>query len=129
MLLLTIGVLGALQGAFIMFGLSMQFGMMGEVLDIKNFAAPAWLDTGGKVAGVAVLAFYALVLVYSVRRLRSGKLTFWVPLVAGVIVLIAVFIISAIALTSSPPLMAALADPDASAKLLEYLQSMQAPAK
>lgn len=123
-LLLTVGAFGALQSGFAMFGLGRQFAMMADVLGVSDFTAPSWLELTGRIAGIAVLAFYALVLVYSIRRLRSGKLTFWVPLVAGVIVFVIVFIVSIAALTTSPELMQAMSDPESLSKLLAFAETL-----
>lgn len=121
-LLLSIGAIGALWSALIMFNMGMTFAMMGQTPGLPTFTGPDWLSTTGKVVGVAFLAFYALMLVYSVRRMRAGKITFWVPLVAGVVVSLVVFIVVIVAMMSTPELVQIASDPQLSAEMLKQLQ-------
>lgn len=121
-LLLVIGAFGALYSALTLMGLRNMFAMMEDAPGVTELTPPAWLDMTGKVAGMVVLVLYGLMLVYSIRRLRARKLTFWVPLVLGVVVSISVIVIVASAMFSTPELMEIMSDPSASAELLEYLQ-------
>ena len=121
-LLLAIGAIGALWSALIMFNMGMTFAMMGQTPGLPTFTGPEWLSTTGKVVGIAFLAFYALMLVYSVRRMRAGKITFWAPLVAGVVVSLVVFIVVIVAMMSTPELVQIASDPELSAEMLKQLQ-------
>lgn len=125
-LLLVLGGFGALQSAFAMMGMSTMFVFLEDAPGITELSPPAWIDLTGKVVGIALLVLYGLVLVYSIRRLRARKLTFWAPLAAGVLSAIVVIAIIAGAMIGTPELMELMRDPQASAELLEYLQGIQA---
>lgn len=124
-LLLVAGALGAMQLSYAMMSIGHTFNLIGDVPEIGGFTSPDWLSTTGKVTGFLILAFYAVTLVYSIRRLRTGKLTFWVPLVAGAIALLAFVAVIVVAMFSIPDLAAILADPDKTAKLMEHVRSLQ----
>ncbi|MGO3147730.1 MAG: DUF6264 family protein [Leucobacter sp.] len=121
-LLLVVGIFGALQMALAMMGLDATFRLIGAAPGFEEFSVPAWLDPTGKVIGIALLAFYGIVLVYSIRRLRAGKLTFWAPLAAGVIVTVLVLAVVMIAILTTPDLVNILGNPEKSTELIEYLQ-------
>ena len=124
-LLLALGAYGAVQSAFAMMGMGTMFEIMGEAPGIDGVTVPAWLDITGKVFGIAILAFYGLVLVYSIRRIRAGKIAFWAPLTAGVIVTVLMVAVITIGIALTPELMSAMADPERSSELLKYLQEFQ----
>lgn len=124
--LLVIGAFGALQTGAGLFSFGTTFQIMfADALGAENVAVPEWLPLTGKIAGVALLALYAVTLIYSIRRLRAGKLTFWVPLTAGIISVLTIIIISTAAIFSSPELMQLASDPTAASQLLEQLQEQQ----
>ena len=120
--LLVVGIFGALQMALAMMSLGTTFRLIGAAPGVEDFSVPAWLDPTGKVIGIALLAFYGIVLVYSIRRLRAGKLTFWVPLAAGVIVTVLVLAVVMIGIMTTPDLVNILGNPEKSTELIEYLQ-------
>ncbi len=121
-LLLVFGGFGALQSAFAMMGMSTMFKVMEDAPGVTELTPPAWLDLTGKVTGMVLLVLYGLVLVYSIRRLRARKLTFWAPLAAGMLAFIVVVTIVAAAMVQTPELMEIMRDPQASTELLNYLQ-------
>ncbi|GAA2843823.1 hypothetical protein FB468_3284 [Leucobacter komagatae] len=121
-LLLVFGGFGALQSAFVMMGLSTMFNVMEGAPGISEITPPAWADLTGKAVGLALLVLYGLVLVFSIRRMRAGKITFWAPLVAGVVAFIVVMAVVAAAMMQTPELVEVLRDPDASRQMLDYLQ-------
>lgn len=121
-LLLVAGLFGALQAGLAMISLGSTFKLIGSAPGLEDFTAQAWLDPTGKVLGIALLAFYGIVLVYSIRRLRAGKLTFWVPLAAGVIVAVFVIAVVMIAIITNADLMNVIGNPEKSTALIEYLQ-------
>lgn len=122
-LLLMVGAYGALQFALAMMGLESMFALMAEAPGVDELTTPGWLGMTGKIVGMAILVFYGLVLVFSIRRMRAKKLTFWVPLAAGVIAFIAVTVVIASAMFATPELLTIIGDPERSTQLLEYLQS------
>lgn len=123
--LLALGAIGALQLGAACFTMATTFIMLGDTAGIDEFTAPEWLASAGKVLGVTIFTLYALTLIYSIRRFRSGKLTFWVPLTAGVIAVIIVLGLTFAALIGTPELMAVISDPDQAQKLIESMQSFQ----
>lgn len=125
-LLLVFGGFGALQSAFAMMGLSTMFAVMEGAPGITEITPPAWADLTGKVVGLALLVLYGLVLVFSIRRMRAGKITFWAPLVAGIVAFVVVTAIVAAAMMQTPEIMEVLRDPDASRQMLDYLQGFPA---
>lgn len=123
--LLAIGAIGALQLAAACFGMSTTFAMLGDTPGIEPFTGPSWLGTAGKVTGVVIFALYALTLIYSIRRVRAGKLTFWVPLTAGVVALLIVIVLTLVAMLNTPELMASISDPTLTQKLMENAQNIE----
>lgn len=63
--------------------------------DVDTFTSQAGLQTAGAVIAVTSLVVFVVMLWWSLRRLRAGRLSFFVPLAAGVLVtavqLVAVF--------------------------------------
>jgi len=53
---------------------------------VDDFAGGADLQRAGGTIAVVSLIVFVLMLAWTVRRLRRGAITFWVPLVAGVVV-------------------------------------------
>jgi hypothetical protein len=81
----------------------------------------------GTVGAIIVLSIYALVLIFSIRRLRARKLTFWAPLAAGVLAWMIFFVLFAVALSQSAELWQALmqvaSDPEKAQQLLDQLST------
>lgn len=76
---------------------SMQImGIPGEFTNVA--AAQTW----GVVAAVLLVVGYALTALWAIRRLRAGRLSWWIPLVGAVVVYIVVSICLAVPLTSDP---------------------------
>lgn len=123
-LLLAIGAVGALQFSLAMMSIEKTFALMGNAPGVDSFTPPSWLGTTGNVIGLAVLAIYGVMLVYTIRRLRAGKLSFWVPLATGAVVSVTIIATVFIAMLNSPGLTSIVTDPDQTAKLLEYIQTM-----
>ncbi|MFC5337919.1 DUF6264 family protein [Leucobacter denitrificans] len=121
-LLLVVGLIGALQSGLAMISLSSTFRIIGTAPGFESFTVPSWIDPAGKIIGIALLAFYGIVLVYSICRLRAGKLTFWVPLAAGAIVTVLVIAVVFIAIMTTPDLLNVLGNPEKSTELIENLQ-------
>ncbi|WP_336651964.1 MULTISPECIES: DUF6264 family protein [unclassified Leucobacter] len=123
--LLALGAFGALYSALVLFSLPPTVALVGDALEIADFAAPSWLGTFSTVSALSMFALYAVALVFSIQRMRGGKLAFWVPLSAGVLAMILTFVLTLIAMTSVPELMQAAEDPASMQKLLDYLNSTQ----
>lgn len=123
-ILLVIGAFGALTSAQSMLGMGASFALIADALGISDFTAPSWLGTLGTVSAIAFIAVYAVTLIYSIQRMRAGRITFWVPLVAGVVVVVATIIITTIALMSSPEIVSEMSKPDATQRMLDYLTTM-----
>ena len=71
-------------------------GISGTFTNIE--AGQLW----GRVGLIILVGGYVLTLMISLRRLRAGKLTWWIPLVAGVVVQLVVGICLAIPLVNDP---------------------------
>ncbi|MBD8660218.1 hypothetical protein IFT72_08450 [Frigoribacterium sp. CFBP 8754] len=54
--------------------------------DVDTFTSQAGLQTAGAVIAVTSLVVFVVMLWWSLRRLRVGRLSFFVPLAAGVLV-------------------------------------------
>ena len=119
--LLVLGACGALYSAMSLYQMPGSFELMAAALQVDGFVLPESVRTLGMVGALLVFAVYALNLVYSLQRLRRGKLTFWVPLAAGAVAFIIVFACSAFAASQMPELTRELADPTAMSRILEYV--------
>lgn len=60
----------------------------------------------GTIAAIVLVVGWALTATFSVRRLRRGKLTWWVPLVGAAVTMIAASICIAIPMMSDPAFLA-----------------------
>lgn len=125
--LLVLGAIGALWSAATLFPLPSTLVAVADALDIADFTVASWVSTFSTVSALSMFALYAIVLVFSIQRMRAGKLTFWAPLTAGVIAVVLTFILTAIGMASSPELIEAMQDPDAAQKLIDYMTTMQQP--
>lgn len=126
-ILLVIGGYSALSLAFTLMQLPMEFARIADALQLENYSAPASLGVLGTVGAVLVLALFAFVVIFSLRRLRARKMTFWVPLVAGVVSWIIFFIVFFVGVGQSPELWNALlassTDPQSMQELLDRINS------
>lgn len=118
-ILLAIGALGALYTALAIYQMSASFHLIAAMVGLENFTVPEAIQTISTVGALSVLALYAVTLIFSVQRLRARKLTFWVPLSAGVLAVILFFVFTFIAAAQMPELMEHLADPNAAAQILD----------
>ncbi|PIJ13864.1 hypothetical protein BMH32_01460, partial [Leucobacter sp. OLJS4] len=121
--LLVIGAFGALNIAFELYRFPLSQRTMAELLGVSDYTAPGWLEPVGIICAIAVLGLYAVSLILSVRRLRANRLTFFVPLIAGVAAFLLVMVITIAAMAGSPELMTALQDPDALTKMMDALRT------
>lgn len=128
-MLLVLAAFGALNISSSFFGLERQIGLSATMLDIESPKIASWIGPLGVVSGLVVLLLFALTLIYSIQRMRAGKLTFWVPLTAGAIAMIIMIVVPMVAMSGAPEIMEQLStDPSGSLdKMLDYLQNMQTP--
>lgn len=119
-LLLAIGAYGALVFAGSFFQLVPELTRIAAVLGLNDFTPAPWVGTVATVGAIVILALYAVTLIYSIQRMRAVKLTFWVPLSAGVLAILIFFIVTIVVVTSSPELMERFADPSSMEKLMEF---------
>lgn len=101
-ILLVIGAYGAFSISSGMFNLAPQLMLNASMLDVETMTLPEWTGTAGTITGLFVLLVWALNLLFSIQRMRAGKLAFWVPLVAAVIALVPVFIVMSVVLFQTP---------------------------
>lgn len=125
--LLVIGALGALYTATSLYQMPSTFSMMATALDVDGFTMPSSLQTISTVGALLVFTVYALNVIYSIQRLRRRRITFWVPLTAGVVAGIIMLVFTMIGMTQSPELMQALSQPDAPTRMLDYMSTMSTP--
>ncbi|MDI6022320.1 DUF6264 family protein [Leucobacter sp. UT-8R-CII-1-4] len=126
-LLLVVGGYFALSMALSLSQLGLEFSKIADGLGLESYSPSPALKTTGTVGAILVLAIYALVLIFSIRRMRSGKLTFWAPLAAGVLAWIIFFVLFTVGLNQSPELWQELiriaSDPKATQELLDTLST------
>ena len=126
--LLALAAYSTLSIASSMFALEAQLRLVGTMIGIEHASLASWVKPLGTGTGIAVLALFALTLIYSIQRMRAGKLTFWVPLTAGAIAVLIVLLVPTIAMfAGAPEIMQQLdADPNGSLdKMFAYLKDMQ----
>ena len=119
--LLVIGAFGALQMALGMLTLGTQLEIIANTLGAEDFTVPAGMTVLQSVGTILVLSLYAVALIWSVQRLRAKKLTFWVPLAAGALAVILVFVCALIGVLMVPELLA-LSDPESTQLLFDQLR-------
>lgn len=125
--LLVLGAFSTLTLTSSLFALESQIRLTGTMLGVEDMTLASWVGPLGTVTGIVILAMYALTLIFSIRRMRARKLTFWVPLTMGVIALLLVLIIPTVAmLAGAPEIMQQLeSDPNGSLdKMMKYMQQM-----
>lgn len=122
-LLLAIGAYGALSSALAMLQLPSYLTMTAGMLGVEDLSVPSQVATIGTIGAIVILSLYALVLIFSIRRLRARKLTFWAPLAVGAIAFLVYFLALMIGLAQVPELMQAAAQPDALASISDYLKA------
>lgn len=103
-ILLVLGAFAAMQFALGMLTLGAQLEIIGEALGADNLDIPSSITVIQSIGALLMLSIYAVALLWSIQRLRRGKLTFWVPLSAGVLALIALFVIATVAIVMVPEL-------------------------
>ncbi len=115
----------ALSMAFSLSQFPSEFAKIAGDLGLTDFTAPPQVRVIGTVGAILVLSIYALVLIFSIRRLRARKLTFWAPLAAGVLAWVIFFVLFAIGLGQSTELwqelMRIASDPEKAQQLLDQL--------
>lgn len=122
-LLLAIGAYSALTLGLALMQLPGQFSLLSSILGIDEITPPAAVHTIGTIGAIAMLSIYALVLIYSIRRMRAGKVTFWAPLSAGVLAFIVYVAFATAAYMSSPELLETLSQPESLQRMFDYLES------
>lgn len=102
--LLVLGAIGALNFAGSLMVLPSQVGVTAAALGIEDAKIPGWVGVLGTVSAIAMLALFALTAIFSIQRMRAGRISFWIPLVAGVVALIAFVVIVNVATFGVPEL-------------------------
>lgn len=118
MLLLGFGALGALISAMALYQMPATLLQAGVLLGAESVTIDPAVRTLGIVGALVILTLYALTLIFSIQRVRAGKLTFWVPLSAGVLAAIITMIVTFIALTTTPELLTVAQEPGSLEQLL-----------
>ena len=123
--LLALGGYFALSMALSLSQFPTEFAKIAGDLGLTDFTAAPQVRVIGTVGAILVLSIYALVLIFSIRRLRARKLTFWAPLAAGVLAWVIFFVLFGVGLSQSPELwqelMQVASDPEKAQQLLDQL--------
>lgn len=104
-LLLVLGAIGALQLAFGLLALGTQLEMIAVTLGGEEITLPGSITVLQTVGAITMLSLYAVSLIWSVQRLRAQKIAFWVPLSAGVLAVILLFVFAIISIALVPELL------------------------
>lgn len=100
--LLVLGALGAWNSATSLQQLPAAIQTVYTQQGVGTYSPQEWLPTLALIGTVSMLALYAGVLGWSIARLRAGKLAFWVPIVGGVVALVAMVVITGIVFFTDP---------------------------
>ncbi|MHA3722599.1 DUF6264 family protein [Leucobacter sp. HY1910] len=126
--LLVLAAYSTLSIASSMFALESQLRLVGAMIGLEHATLAEWVKPLGTGTGIAVLALFAVTLIYSIQRMRARRLAFWVPLTAGAIAVLIVLIVPTVAMfAGAPEIMQQLdADPNGSLdKMFAYIKDMQ----
>lgn len=124
-ILLVIGALGALNLALAARELPFQIYLIVDSLGMDDLVLPPVIKTVATVTAITVLSIYAVSLLFSFHRLRNKKLAFWVPLTAGAIALIVLFIGVTVAFAFVPELLENLTPENMDAIFSSLLEQQQ----
>lgn len=103
-ILLVVGAYFALSLSLSMMSLDTSMFFIAQAAGLEDFRVPDSVGTVKTVGVFAMLALFAVMLIWSIQRMRAGKLAFWVPLGAGVISVILLFVTTIIAMMMAPEL-------------------------
>lgn len=126
-ILLALGAFGALQIAGSLMSISASFSLVGSALELEDFSVPGWIGSVGTISAIVVIALYAVSLIFSIQRMRAGKIAFWVPLTAGAIAVIGTIVLTTVMMFNVPELVNAASDPSSTGKILDYFENMSQP--
>lgn len=112
--LLVLGAFGAWNSATSLQQLPAAIQTVYTQQGVGTYSPQEWLPTLALIGTVSMLALYAGVLGWSIARLRAGRITFWVPIVGGVVALLVTIVLTAIVFFTDPA-------------FLSYLQQQSAP--
>jgi hypothetical protein len=100
--LLAVAVIGALNSVLSLQQLVPQVQIVYEQQGIGEYVAPSWLPTLVAVGTILQLALLGVTIVWSVARVRAGRLAFWVPLAGGVASVIIMMVLMSIVFLNDP---------------------------
>jgi len=99
--LLAFGAYNVLSGIVSFLDLRGFMAQAAQQTGITGFRAPAGIEALGYAIIVAWVVLYVLAIVWAMRRLRSGRVAFWVPLVIGTSAVIGTALVLAIVFYAS----------------------------
>lgn len=102
--LLVLGAIGALNLGTTMLTLGTQLHLFADVAGLEGFTVPPAVGTLQTVGALTILSLYAITLLWSIHRMRTHKLAFWVPLTGGAVAFVTTVIMSMIAMFLVPEL-------------------------
>lgn len=107
-ILLAVGAIANFFFAQMFFALEPTFAQLFEMYGLGEFTAPAAIGALSTVGAITMLSLWALALVGSLLLIRAGKPSWYVPVIAAVLSVIALFIILGLATQSVPELFTAI---------------------
>ena len=107
-ILLAFGALANFFFAQMFFALESTFAQLYEIYELGEFTAPASVGTLSIVGAISMLSLWALALVGSLLLIRAGKPSWFVPLIAGVLSIVLLFVLLGVAVQAVPELFTAI---------------------
>ena len=101
-ILLAVGAIANFFFAQMFFALEPTFAQLFEMYGLGELTAPAAIGALSTVGAITMLSLWALALVGSLLLIRAGKPSWYVPVIAAVLSVIALFIILGLATQSVP---------------------------
>ena len=96
--LLAFGAYNVLSGVTGFFDLRAFLGQVARANGATDYVAPAGIQPLGYALAAAWVVLFVIAVVWSLRRMRHGRVAFWVPLLTGVVALTTTGVVSAIVL-------------------------------
>ncbi|GAA1939701.1 hypothetical protein GCM10009775_34580 [Microbacterium aoyamense] len=101
--LLAMGAVNVVFSVPSFFDVGTAFARTFEAMGIPgDFTNTPSADMWGAIAGVLLLATYLITALAAWRRLRAGKLSWWIPVVGAVVAYVAIVICLSVPLASDP---------------------------
>lgn len=104
--LLLMGAYGALTLAVGMMNLGQQLYVFADAAGLEDFQPPASTGIIETIGAIVILSIFAIMLIWTIQRLRRKQLAFWVPIVAGILAFLVAGIFGTVLALQVPDLVA-----------------------